>query len=206
MPHFPPFPYYYPMEQINPFARPTGSISGASTRSDVTEESRGEDPTSDTTAYAAREEDEGGEEVSDMDSYDDEEDSNSASRNRRGTRYRRSGGTRARIVDDGEGSGHLSRHHRGTGRKKIDIQLIPTKLKRQITFSKRKTGLLKKVRELTTLTGTEAFVVLVSETGNPHSFATKKFQELIRSNNMKELNSYLDAEEKRKSKSGSRHR
>ena len=87
--------------------------------------------------------------------------------------------------------------HRGTGRKKIDIKPISSKLKRQITFSKRKTGLLKKVKELTTLTQTDALVILVSETGNPHSFATDRFRHMIRNADTRTLNGYLDAEEKR---------
>lgn len=96
------------------------------------------------------------------------------------------------------------RGHRGSGRKKIDIKPIPYKLKRQITFSKRKTGLLKKVKELTTLTQTDALVILVSETGNPHSYATKRFQDMIRNADLKTLNSFLDMEEKR-SKGGKGH-
>jgi len=91
--------------------------------------------------------------------------------------------------------------HKGTGRKKIEIKPINYKLKRQITFSKRKTGLLKKVRELTTLTQTEALVILVSETGNPHSYATERFRKMIRESDTKTLNSFLDSEEK-KSKGG----
>ena len=94
--------------------------------------------------------------------------------------------------------------HKGSGRKKIDIKPIPYKLKRQITFSKRKTGLLKKVKELTTLTQTDALVILVSETGNPHSYATKRFQDMIRNADVKTLNSFLDLEEKR-AKSGKGH-
>jgi len=100
---------------------------------------------------------------------------------------------------------HLApERHKGSGRKKIDIKPIPYKLKRQITFSKRKTGLLKKVKELTTLTQTDALVILVSETGNPHSYATKRFQDMIRNADMKTLNSFLDLEEKR-TKSGKGH-
>lgn len=39
----------------------------------------------------------------------------------------------------------ISPKHWGTGRKKIEIKFINNKLKRQITFSKRKSGLMKKV-------------------------------------------------------------
>jgi hypothetical protein len=67
----------------------------------------------------------------------------------------------------------------GSGRKRIDIEFIPTKLKRQVTFSKRKQGLMKKLWELTTLTGTEAVLVLVAETGSVYSMATKQFEPLV---------------------------
>lgn len=91
---------------------------------------------------------------------------------------------------------------KGTGRRKIEIKKIEYKLKRQITFSKRKTGLLKKVRELTTLTNTQALVILVSETGNPHTFATEDFVKMIRDHDFAKLNQYLDSEDtKRKNKS-----
>lgn len=112
----------------------------------------------------------------------------------------RSGGN-SRAVSSPNGPDPLFERHRGTGRKKIDIKPIPTKLKRQITFSKRKTGLLKKVRELTTLTQTEALVILVSETGNPHTFATQKFVDMIRRNDCNQLNQFLEHEDTKRAKS-----
>lgn len=42
-------------------------------------------------------------------------------------------------------SSSSSKRHWGTGRKKIEIKFIEKKLKRQITFSKRKAGMMKKV-------------------------------------------------------------
>jgi hypothetical protein len=207
--HYAPFPLSYPPMD---FRHGTGSISAASTRSDMTEETR-EDPTSETATYPRGEElDEDMEEESDdVDLYDEEDISSTNTR----PRSRRSGAVAARaslagrnqnlgaMAAGGIGSipfpGGLPPpdRHRGTGRKKIDIKPIPYKLKRQITFSKRKTGLLKKVKELTTLTQTEALVILVSETGNPHSYATKKFHDMIRNADTKTLNSFLDTEEKR---------
>jgi len=71
------------------------------------------------------------------------------------------------------------KRHWGTGRKKIQIEFIQNKLKRQITFSKRKTGMLKKIQELTTLTGTQALLVLVSETGHVYNYATPKLLSLV---------------------------
>lgn len=68
---------------------------------------------------------------------------------------------------------------RAKGRRKIKIEFIPEKTRRQITFSKRKSGLMKKVYELTTLTGTQALLLLASETGHVYSFATPKLQSII---------------------------
>jgi len=73
-----------------------------------------------------------------------------------------------------------SKRHWGTGRKKIEIKFIEKKLKRQITFSKRKAGMMKKIHELTTLTGTEALLVLVSETGHVYTYATPKLDKLVK--------------------------
>ena len=70
------------------------------------------------------------------------------------------------------------RKHRG-GRRKIEIEYIPNKNRRHITFSKRKGGLMKKAYELTTLTGTEMIVLIASETGHVYTFATPKLQPII---------------------------
>lgn len=65
------------------------------------------------------------------------------------------------------------------GRRKIDIEYIPDKNRRHITFSKRKGGLMKKAYELSTLTGTQMIVICASETGHVYTFATPKLQPLI---------------------------
>jgi len=80
---------------------------------------------------------------------------------------------------DGDGDDDEKRRHWGTGRKKIRIEFIENKLKRQITFSKRKSGMMKKIHELTTLTGTEALLVLVSETGHIYSYSTPRMLSLV---------------------------
>jgi len=67
----------------------------------------------------------------------------------------------------------------GLGRQKLKIKFIQEKHRRQITFSKRKAGLLKKTYELSTLTGTQALLLVVSETGSVYSFATSKFQPFV---------------------------
>lgn len=65
------------------------------------------------------------------------------------------------------------------GRRKIEIEFIQNKSRRQITFSKRKAGILKKAYELTTLTGTQALLLITSETGHVYTFATPKLQPFI---------------------------
>eukprot|EP01080_Neovahlkampfia_damariscottae_P006905 gene6905-11067_t len=64
-------------------------------------------------------------------------------------------------------------------RRKIKIEYIKDKSKRHITFSKRKGGIMKKVYELSTLTGTQALLLVASETGHVYTFATPKLQPLI---------------------------
>lgn len=65
------------------------------------------------------------------------------------------------------------------GRRKVKIEFIPDKSRRQITFSKRKAGLMKKAYELTTLTGTQALLLVASETGHVYTFATPKLQPFV---------------------------
>ena len=78
----------------------------------------------------------------------------------------------------GEGDAEEVPKKRG-GRRKIKIEFIPDKSRRQITFSKRKAGLMKKAYELTTLTGTQALLLVASETGHVYTFATPKLQPFV---------------------------
>jgi hypothetical protein len=90
------------------------------------------------------------------------------------------GGESEEVSSDGEGKQQgKDLRLRAKGRRKIKIEFIPEKTRRQITFSKRKSGLMKKVYELTTLTGTQALLLLASETGHVYSFATPKLQSII---------------------------
>ncbi|KAI1719865.1 SRF-type transcription factor (DNA-binding and dimerization domain) domain-containing protein [Ditylenchus destructor] len=52
------------------------------------------------------------------------------------------------------------------GRVKIKMEYIGNKLRRYTTFSKRKTGIMKKAHELSTLTGTQVMLLVASETGH----------------------------------------
>ncbi|KAI8149689.1 hypothetical protein BJV82DRAFT_588951 [Fennellomyces sp. T-0311] len=65
------------------------------------------------------------------------------------------------------------------GRRKIKIEYITDKTRRHITFSKRKAGIMKKAYELSTLTGTQVLLLVVSETGLVYTFTTPKLQPLV---------------------------
>ncbi|KAI8099472.1 uncharacterized protein BX664DRAFT_254640 [Halteromyces radiatus] len=75
--------------------------------------------------------------------------------------------------DDGKKPGKRS------GRRKIKIEYINDKTRRHITFSKRKAGIMKKAYELSTLTGTQVLLLVVSETGLVYTFTTPKLQPLV---------------------------
>lgn len=64
-------------------------------------------------------------------------------------------------------------------RRKIEIRFIQDKSRRHITFSKRKAGIMKKLYELSVLTGTQVLLLVVSETGLVYTFTTPKLQPLV---------------------------
>ncbi|KAH9420672.1 hypothetical protein DERP_001103, partial [Dermatophagoides pteronyssinus] len=70
---------------------------------------------------------------------------------------------------------------------KIKMEFIDNKLRRYTTFSKRKTGIMKKAYELSTLTGTQVMLLVASETGHVYTFATRKLQPMITSDAGKAL-------------------
>jgi len=79
--------------------------------------------------------------------------------------------------EDEEGDGKKS--DKKAGRRKIKIEFIQDKSRRHITFSKRKAGIMKKAYELSTLTGTQVLLLVVSETGLVYTFTTAKLQPLV---------------------------
>lgn len=82
------------------------------------------------------------------------------------------------------------------GRRKIEIEYIEDKSKRHITFSKRKAGIMKKAYELSTLTGTQVLLLVVSETGLVYTYTTNKLQPLVTAKEGKALiQACLTAEE-----------
>ncbi|CAG8450345.1 609_t:CDS:2 [Acaulospora colombiana] len=72
-----------------------------------------------------------------------------------------------------------SKSEKRAGRRKIKIEYIDDKSRRHITFSKRKAGIMKKAYELSTLTGTQVLLLVVSETGLVYTFTTPKLQPLV---------------------------
>ncbi|KAI5477435.1 MADS-box transcription factor [Pseudohyphozyma bogoriensis] len=71
------------------------------------------------------------------------------------------------------------RNATSTGRRKINIRFIDDKSKRHVSFTKRKAGLMKKGFELSTLTGTECLILVVSETGLVYTYATPNLKPIV---------------------------
>ncbi|XP_016329963.1 serum response factor a isoform X2 [Sinocyclocheilus anshuiensis] len=131
----------------------------------------------------------------DSDSGDDEE---SPAVDRRGVKRERSemevGGSSGTGAGLSAGYGGVSSGVAGAkpgkktrGRVKIKMEFIDNKLRRYTTFSKRKTGIMKKAYELSTLTGTQVLLLVASETGHVYTFATRKLQPMITSETGKAL-------------------
>lgn len=68
---------------------------------------------------------------------------------------------------------------RKIGRKKISMEYIKSKNKRNVTFSKRKKGIMKKAYELTRLTRSEILLMVTNESGHVYTFATPRFKPII---------------------------
>ncbi|EOB13438.1 Serum response factor [Nosema bombycis CQ1] len=68
---------------------------------------------------------------------------------------------------------------RQSGKKKIKLEYISGRNKRNVTFSKRKKGIMKKAYELNILTGTEILLLVASESGHVYTFATPKLRPII---------------------------
>ncbi|MED6151065.1 alpha-glucosidase maltase, partial [Stylosanthes scabra] len=79
---------------------------------------------------------------------------------------------------DGSGSHHIdqgsSSHHQNQkrmGRGKIEIKRIENTTNRQVTFCKRRNGLLKKAYELSVLCDAEVALVVFSSRGRLYEYA-----------------------------------
>ncbi|KAK7282915.1 hypothetical protein RIF29_12035 [Crotalaria pallida] len=79
------------------------------------------------------------------------------------------------------------------GRGKIVIRRIDNSTSRQVTFSKRRSGLLKKAKELAILCDAEVGAVIFSSTGKLHEFASTSMKSVIdRYNKTKEEHHSLE--------------
>ncbi|KAH6767014.1 hypothetical protein C2S52_017997 [Perilla frutescens var. hirtella] len=65
------------------------------------------------------------------------------------------------------------------GRGKIVIRRIDNSTSRQVTFSKRRNGLLKKARELSILCDADVGLIIFSSTGKLHDFASTSMKSII---------------------------
>lgn len=64
------------------------------------------------------------------------------------------------------------------GKQKIEMKIVEPYADRMITFSKRKSGIFKKMNELITLCDVEAAFLVFSERGTPYTFANLSIEEL----------------------------
>ncbi|XP_010549566.1 PREDICTED: agamous-like MADS-box protein AGL62 [Tarenaya hassleriana] len=62
------------------------------------------------------------------------------------------------------------------GRQKIEIKKITRENDRMTTFSKRRSGIYKKINELSTLCGAEIAFLVFSAAGNPFTFGSPSFE------------------------------
>ncbi|XP_027069012.1 MADS-box transcription factor 23-like isoform X1 [Coffea arabica] len=65
------------------------------------------------------------------------------------------------------------------GRGKIEIKKIENVNSRQVTFSKRRAGLLKKAKELAILCDAEVGVIVFSSTGKLYEFASTRMEQIL---------------------------
>nr|GMC64007.1 MADS-box transcription factor 23-like isoform X2 [Ipomoea batatas] len=65
------------------------------------------------------------------------------------------------------------------GRGKVVIRRIDNATNRQVTFSKRRNGLLKKAKELGILCDAEVGLIIFSSTGKLHEFASSSMRSVI---------------------------
>lgn len=72
-------------------------------------------------------------------------------------------------------------------RRKIPIKYIENRTRRQVTFAKRRHGIMKKAYELSVLTGSNILLLILSNNGLIYTFTTPKLEPIIRENEGKEL-------------------
>ncbi|XP_050229968.1 MADS-box transcription factor 23-like [Mercurialis annua] len=73
----------------------------------------------------------------------------------------------------------MTEEKRKMGRGKIEIKRIENLNSRQVTFSKRRTGLLKKAKELSVLCDAEVAVIVFSSTGKLYEFSSSSMDHTL---------------------------
>lgn len=82
------------------------------------------------------------------------------------------------VTEEGGGgscSSHLHHQQKKNGRGKIEIKRIENTTNRQVTFCKRRNGLLKKAYELSVLCDAEVALVVFSSRGRLYEYANNRF-------------------------------
>ncbi|CAL9074209.1 unnamed protein product, partial [Musa textilis] len=68
--------------------------------------------------------------------------------------------------------GAYRQHHHQMGRGRVELKRIENKINRQVTFSKRRSGLLKKAYELSVLCDAEVALIIFSSRGKLFEFGS----------------------------------
>ncbi|KAK8970053.1 Agamous-like MADS-box protein AGL5 [Platanthera guangdongensis] len=79
------------------------------------------------------------------------------------------------MLDNGNADSANLESKEKTGRGKIEIKRIENTTNRQVTFCKRRNGLLKKAYELSVLCDAEVALVIFSNRGRLYEYANNRF-------------------------------
>lgn len=77
------------------------------------------------------------------------------------------------------------------GRVKIAIRRIDNSTSRQVTFSKRRNGLLKKAKELAILCDAEVGVIIFSSSGKLYEYSNSRFENIYYKSSILDHVNYL---------------
>ncbi|XP_073063046.1 uncharacterized protein [Primulina eburnea] len=91
------------------------------------------------------------------------------------------------------------------GREKMKMKKIEDISARQVTFSKRRKGMFKKARELSTLCDAEVVAHVVSPAGRHHNYASSKIEDILRKFSMQSDEEKHSADFQRENKNGVEH-
>lgn len=72
-------------------------------------------------------------------------------------------------------------------RRKIPIKYIDNRTRRQVTFAKRRHGIMKKAYELSVLTGANILLMILGHSGLVYTFSTPKLEPIVRDKTGKDL-------------------